>query len=234
MKDWASQLWSLADKLKEADRFPRVVLRQSIDDVAYILRRIEELTTIIKAESFTNHGEVWKKLKVMDLIRFYSQCLLLWSYRILEILKETSNSNIPHDIRIARNVLAGHLGVASKHGGKLQKEKLNMRQGFIGFPKISPDGNLTYVIGPLGGPESIASPEELLIIKKLYKKYCPEEPDPNMWEICRQILYKGNNEIGKQDLKNVEYFLLNNGGTISDSDRIISHVVNSLKEYCDE
>jgi len=227
LKDWSHQLWNLAKKI-EADEFPQVVLRESIFDLIYILEKIEKLRADTKTGSSINQDEAQNLLRLMDLIRFFSQCLVLWSYRILEILKITSNFKIPADLKIARNILAAHYGIAS---GNLTA-KLNRRQGFIASPKISANGNLTYTLGPLGSPESIASSSELQTIKQLYKKYCPEEPEPNIWELCSSLLCKDIIEISNKDLEKIQDFIRNNGGTITDSDRIMGYVINSLKKYC--
>lgn len=224
----AYQLWNLAKKIK-ADKFPQVVLRESIFELIYILERLEELRASTKADfSSVNRDEARNLFTSIRSIGFYSQCLVLWSYRILEILKETSNFRIPPDLKIARDILVAHYGIAY---GKLTA-RLNRRHGFIVSPKISANGNLMYTLGPLGGPASAASSSELQTIKHLYKKYCPEESEPNIWEICWKIICKDNVRISRKDLDEIRKFIRNNGGTITDSDRIIGYVINSLKEYC--
>ena len=231
----AYQLSDLAKEI-EGEGFPQRVLRQSISDLIYILKMIEKLTQLhIKGDfSSFDRGEVLKLIRSTPLIRFYSQCLLLWSFRILEILKETSDLEIPADIRFARNILAAHYGISV---GKL-KAKLSLEQGIFDNPKISPNGNLTYNLGSLGGPASFACSDELIEIKNLYKKYCLDESEPNVWEVCYKILCQNNAKIEVEDLRKVENFLRDNGGIFTTSHRILNFIIDSLKKYnskrCDE
>ncbi|MCW3994422.1 MAG: hypothetical protein NWE85_07680 [Candidatus Bathyarchaeota archaeon] len=212
----------------EGAGFPQRVLRESISDLIYILKKIEELIEPRKADfSSLNNDEARRLFKSIKLIRFYSQCLLLWGFRILEILEETSGHEIPHDIRIARNILVAHYGVAK---GNLTS-KLSMKQVIIDNPKISANGNFTYNLSPLGGPSSIASPLELLEIKQLYKKYCLEGSEPNTWTVCYKILCRNNLKITKKDLSKIKDFLKNNGGVFTTSHRIVDFVINSLNQY---
>lgn len=223
--EFSRQLSNLAEEMK-GEKFPQVVLRESIFELVYILERIEHLRTKANLISLNRH-ESEKFLRSMRLIHFYSQCLVLWSYRILEILKETSDFIIPPNLRIARNILVAHYGIAK---GNL-REKLSRNQGFISSPKISPNGNLTYMIGPLESPASIASPSELQTIKQLFRKYCPGEPEPNIWEVCNKIFCNADIKIIDEDLAKIELFIRNNGGIITDSDRIIGCVIKLLEKY---
>jgi len=221
------ELSDLAKKI-EGEGFPQIVLRQSISDLIYILKKIEKLREPLKADFSSLDSDGTQKLfRSTKLIRFYSQCLLLWGFRILEILKVTSDLEIPSDIRIARNILAAHYGIAR---GSLTT-KLSRKQIILDNPKISANGNLTYNLGPLGGPSSIASSSELLEIKQLYKKYCLEEAEPNTWEMCHKILCRDNAKITREDLRKIENFLRNNGGVLTTSDRILGFIINSLKQY---
>jgi hypothetical protein len=145
----------------------------------------------------------------------------------LDILKKTSGLKIPHDIRIARNILVAHYGTAF---GELTT-KLSRKQGIINYPMVSANGNLTYNLGPLGGLSSIASSSEVLEIKQLYKKYCLEESEPNTWEMCHKILCRGNAKITREDLCKIKNFLRNKGGVFTTSDRILGFIINSLKQY---
>ena len=224
------KVYALSDLAKkiEGTGFPQRVLRQSISDLIYILKKIEALIEPYKADfSSLDSYEAQKLIRSTKLIHLYSQCLLLWGFRILELLKESSGLNIPSDIRIARNILAAHYGIAS---GRLAT-KLSIKQGILDNPKISANGNLTYNLGPLGGPSSIASSSELLEIKQLYKKYCLEESEPNTWEVCHKILCQDNAKITREDLSKIETFLRNNGGVFTTSHRILDFIINSLKQY---
>ncbi len=222
--NWISKLKDIAKELK-GDKFPQVVLEKSIYEFSYILERIEELMKVYNKSDFSsiNQEEVEEFGRTVKLINFYAQCLVLWGHRILDILNETAGFEIPTDIKIARNILVAHFGIAF---GDL-KSKINRKQGFISSPKISPNGNLTYVIGPLGNPKS----SELETIKKLYKKYFLGKPMPNIQEICNIIMCNDEIEIEKQDLEKIKRFIRNNGGTITDSKRIMSYVLNSLNQY---
>ena len=221
------ELSDLAKKI-EGVEFPQRVLRESIFDLIYILKKIEELREPLKADfSSLDSNEARKILEANNLIRFYSQCLLLWGFRILEILKRTSGLEIPDDIRVARDVLVAHFGNAR---GDLTT-KLSITKGIISKPTISANGNLRYNLGPLGGPSSTASSSELIEIKQLYKKYCPEESEPNIWEMCHRILCRANAKIKKEDLRKIENFLRNNGGIFTTSDRILNFIISSLRQY---
>jgi len=106
---------------------------------------------------------------------------------------------------------------------------MTRRKGFLCHPKVSPDGNLTYSIGSLGGPASTASSSELPTIKQLYKKYYPEKPMVSIWEICNRIICRDDIEIEKKELKQIERFIHNNGGVVTNSHRIIKYVIQSLE-----
>jgi hypothetical protein len=223
------KLSELTKDIKGND-FPHQVLRRSLSDLIYILEKIEML---IETEE-----EIWENadtsgdainaenlLRPWKLIQFYSQCLLLWGSRIFDILKETRNIKIPHDIRLARNILAAHYGSAY---GSLTSKLDGIY--IITHPKISPNGNLTYHLCLLSGPSSIASPSELLKVKQLYKKYCHEDSEPNMWYVCYKILCQDNMEITDEDLSEIIGFLKNNGGTFTTSFRVIDSIIKSLNE----
>ena len=92
-------------------------------------------------------------------------------------------------------------------------------------------GSFKYMIGPLGSPASIASPLELDRIKELFKKYCPEEPEFNWWYACYKVLHQGGLEVDKEDLMEIEGFIRNNGGMITDSQEVIKSVVQSIEKY---
>lgn len=224
------ELLGLAKEVKGND-FPHRVLRGSLSDLIYILERIEALIeTSEKGWSLSDEDET-KAQKIIGssrLIDFYSRCLLLWGVRILYILNETHGLKIPHDIRLARNILAAHYGVAR---GKLKSKLSGVIT--ITIPKISQSGNLTYSLGPLGGPSSIASKSELLEIKELYKKYCNEKSEPNIWQVCYKILCQDNIKISEEDLPKIENFLRNNGGTFTTSFRIVDFIIKSLNQiFC--
>jgi len=229
LNKWLYQLENLGKQIK-GEKFREVILWESTLDLIYILKRISKLNRNTEIEiSSANQEELKKYKESIDAIRFYSQCLLLWSCRILEILREISNVKIPHDfhdVRIARNILVAHFGTAR---GRL-KEELDTKKGFITSPKFSPDGNFEYVIGPLGSPSSIASSPELEDINRLHKKYCPSEPDCNVWNICFKILCSEKNK-SRNDLKRIEEFIRNNGGAITSSKRIIECVIDSIENY---
>ncbi len=223
---WLYQLENFTMQIK-GEKFREVILWESTLDLVYILKRLGKLKRNTEIEISSATPEELKKYKEsIDAIRFYSQCLLLWSHRVLEILKEISNVKIPDDLRIARNILVAHFGTA---GGEL-KNKLDRNKGFITSPKFSPDGNFEYAIGPLGSPKSTANSLELKTINQLYKKYCPGEPDCNDWNICFKILCSEKKKL-KNDLEKIEEFIRNNGGVITNSKRIMECVIDSLENY---
>ena len=217
-------------KLKKTIKFKgfrQKAIKQTISQLIYIIKRIDELQEPYKIEFIDlNDNSKMKMFESVDLIHFFSQCLLLWSLRILEILKDYDAHRIPFDIRIARNILASHYGCAR---GSL-KDKLNKEYIILDIPKISPNGKLTYHLGPLGSPAAIASEQELEDIKKLYKKYVDEKSEPNFWEICFEILYRDNLKINKKELETIENFLRNNGGVFTTSFRVIDFIISSLTQ----
>ena len=221
------QLSVLLKKI-EGEGFPQIVLRQSISDLIYVLKKIEKLIQLnLKWDSIPfDKKEALKLFRSTPLIRFYSQCLLLWGFRILEILEKTSGLEIPSDIRIARAILAAHYGISRGNW----KMKLNMKEIIVDIPKISPNGNLTYHLSSLGGPASFASSAELLEIKQLYKKYCLDDSEPNWWMVSYKILCQNNAKITPEDLRKIETFLRDNGGTFTTSHRIVNFIIASLKQ----
>ena len=226
LEKWIYKLENLAQQIR-GGKFPEVILKKSTFDLIYILERISELKINAEVEMSSATQEKLKKyLKSIEAIGFYSQCLILWSHRILDILNKISNIEIPDDLRIARNILVAHYGTAN---GEL-KEKLDIKKGFIISPKFSPDGSFEYVIGPLGSPKSTASSLELNEINQLYKKYCHGEPNCNIWNVSFKILCSGKNKC-RSDLKKIEDFIRNNGGVITNSKRIMEYVINSIDNY---
>ena len=131
-------------KKTEGEGFPQIVLMQSISDLIYVLKKIDKLIQLHAKGDFSsfNRKEALKLFRSTPLIRFYSQCLLLWGFRILEILEKTAGLEIPLDIRIARNILAAHYGIS---GGNLTK-RLSRKEIILDNPKISPNGNLDYIL----------------------------------------------------------------------------------------
>jgi hypothetical protein len=222
-----AELAELAKGIK-GDGFPQRVLRQSISDLIYVLKRIDKLIQLPLGDySSYDEKKALKLFRSTRLVQFYSQCLLLWGFRLLEILKETSGLEIPSDIRVARDVLVAHFGIAR---GNLTK-RLNAKEIVVDNPKISPNGNLTYALGSLGGPASFATSTERQEIEQLYKKYCLDESKPNVWEVCHKILCQNNQKVEKADMDKIEKFLRNNGGIFTTSHRILDFVIASLKQY---
>ena len=160
-------------------------------------------------------------------LRFYSQCILLWSFRILEILEIIANIKPSQALRIARNILGAHYGSAR---GNL-RSKLTREQGFLQSPKFSPDGRFEYVIGPLGSPASTASPTQQQTIERLFKKYCPQKQDFNWWNACYSILHQNDHRVSRKDVKKIEGFICDNGGVITDSQSAIQCVLDSVEKY---
>lgn len=211
----------------EGNGFLQIILRQSISELIYIIEKVEELLEPYRADlASLSDDEVKKMFKQIKHIRFYSQCLLLWGFRILEIIEKTAGLKIPLDIRIARNILAAHYGISR---GKL-KNKLGGKNIIIDVPKISPNGNLTYNLSSLGGPSSLSSEKEVLKIRNLYRKYV-KPAIPNTWEMCHEILCQTNVKITKKDQPIIEAFLRNNGGVFTTSHRILNLIIDSLKKY---
>ena len=225
--DQINCLIDLAKKVED-DGLPQAALRDSLYDLSYILRRIQELAPALKIDiSSASRGELnmfWESHKAF---RFYSQCILLWSFRILEILEVIANIKPSQALRIARNILGAHYGSA---GGNL-RSKLTREQGFLQSPKFSPDGRFEYVIGPLGSPASTASPTEKQIIERLFKQYCPQKQDFNWWNACYRILHQNDYKVSGEDLKQIEEFIRNNGGVITDSQSAIQCVLDSVEKY---
>jgi len=225
--DQINCLIDLTKKIED-DGLPQAALRDSLYDLSYILRRIQELAPALKMDiSSASRGELnmyWESYKAL---RFYSQCILLWSFRILEILKIIANIEPSQALRIARIILGAHYGSA---GGNL-RSKLTREQGSLQSPKFSPDGSFEYVIGPLGSPASTASPLEQQIIEGLFKKYCPQKQDFNWWHACYRILHQNDYRISGKDLEQIEKFIRNNGGVITDSQSTIQCVLDSVEKY---
>lgn len=212
----------------EDDGLPQIALRDSLYDLSYILRRIRELTPALKIDiSSANQGELnmyWESYKALQ---FYSQCVLLWSCRVMDILKAIANIEPFPALKFARNILVAHYGTAN---GNL-KSKLTTEQGFLQSPKFSPDGSFQYVIGPLGSPASTASPPEQQIIEGLFKKYCPQNQNFNWWNACNRILHQNDYKVSRKDLNQIEEFIRNNGGVITDSQSVIQCVLDSVEKY---
>jgi hypothetical protein len=225
--DQRDRLINLAKKIKTKS-FSEEALGDSVFELAYILERIEQLAPDLEIDtSSAGQGELDRFSKSSKAVRFYSQCLLLWSYRILDILEAMTNIETFPALKVARNILAAHYGTAS---GNL-KSKLTREQGFVVSPTFSPGGNFKYVIGPLGSPASTASPSESRLVEQLFKEYCPEEQSFNWWYACYKILHQRNYKVSKQDLKKIERFIRNNGGVITDSQSTIEYVISSIEKY---
>ena len=223
------RLTDLGKSIKDAG-LPETALIDSIFELTYILRRVQELAPALKIDiSSANQGQLNLYSTSTKALRFYSQCLLIWSCRILDILRAIANIKVPPAIKLARNILAVHYGTAK---GRLTS-KLTRQSGFLVSPQFSPVGNFKYVIGPLGSPASTASPLEVERIKELFKKYCPEEPEFNWWYACYKVLHQGGREVDKEDLKEIEGFIRNNGGMITDSQEVIKSVVQSIEKYAE-
>ena len=225
--DQINCLIELAKEIKYED-LPQAALIDSLLELTYILERIEELAPALEIDiSSAGQGELNIYLKSSKALRFYSQCLLLWSCRILDILEAVANIEASPALKLARNILVAHYGTAN---GNL-KSKLTREQGFLQSPKFSPDGSFQYVIGPLGSPASTASPSELQLVAGLFKKYCPKEQDFNWWNACYRILHQNDYKVSREDLKQIEKFIRNNGGIIADSQSAIQCVVDSVEKY---
>ncbi len=225
--DQVNCLIDLAKKVKD-DGLPQAALRDSLYDLSYILRRIQELAPALKIDiNSASQGELNMFLESHKVLRFYSQCILLWSFRILEILEFIANIKPSQALRIARNILGAHYGSAR---GNL-RSKLTREQGFLQSPKFSPDGRFEYVIGPLSSPASTASPTEKQIIERLFKKYCPQKQDFNWWNACYRILHQNDFRVSRKDLERIEGFIHNNGGVITDSQSTIQCVLDSVEKY---
>lgn len=207
---------------------PEAALTDSVFELTYILQRIEQLAPDLEIEiSSAGQGELNIFSKSSKALRFYSQCLLLWSCRILDILEAMANIEACPALKLGRNIVAAHYGTAH---GKL-RSKLTREQGLIVSPKSSPSGSFQYVIGSLGGPSSTASPSELQLVERLFKKYCLEGEDFNWWNACYKILHQNDYKVSKQDLKQIKKFIRDNGGMITDSQSVIECVINSLEKY---
>lgn len=225
--DQINCLIDLRKKIKD-EGLPQAALIDSLLDLSYILQRIQELAPALEIDiSSASQGELNIYLKSFKALRFYSQCLLLWSCRILDILEAVANIEASPALKLARNILVAHYGTAN---GNL-KSKLTREQGFLQSPKFSPDGGFQYVIGPLGSPASTASPSELQLVAGLFKKYCPKEQDFNWWNACYRILHQNDYKVSREDLKQIEKFIRNNGGIIADSQSAIQCVVDSVEKY---
>ena len=172
-------------------------------------------------------GELNVYMRSTKALRFYSQCLLLWSCRILDILKAMANIEVSPAMKLARNILVAYYGTAD---GNL-KSKLTRETGFLVSPQFSPTGNFKYVVGPIGSPASTASTSELRRVERLFKKYCPQEREFNWWYACYKILHQDDRKVSKEDLKQIEEFIRNNGGMITDSQSVIECVIQYIEKY---
>jgi len=227
LSNQSDRLIDLGKKIKPRG-LPEAALTDSVFELTYILQRIERLAPDLEIEiSSAGQGELNIFSKSSKALRFYSQCLLLWSCRILDILEAMANIETSPALKLARNILAAHYGTAV---GNLKSE-LTREQGFLVSPRFSPSGSFQYVIGSLGSPASTASPSELQLVERLFKKYCPEGQDFNWWNACYKILYQNDYKVSKEDLKQIENFIRNNGGMITDSQSVIECVINSLEKY---
>lgn len=225
-----SQINRLTDLGKEikGDSLVETALMDSIFDFVYILQRIQELAQILKIDITTaSQDQLNLYFRSNKALNFYSQCLLIWSCRILDILRSNADVKVPPEIKLARNILAAHYGTAD---GNL-KSNLTREKGFTVGPQLSPNGSFKYVVGPLGSPASTASSSELDRIKDLFKKYCPGELEFNWWFACHKILHQDDREIAKEDLKEIEGFIRDNGGMITNSQYTIKCVVESVEKY---
>lgn len=211
--DQAHCLADLAERIRGGG-YSQNALRASLHELSYILRRIQELTPDSNVA-----------------LRFYSQCLLLWGCRILEILVEelkvVAKAEIPPDLRLARHILAAHYGWAH---GKL-KSKLTTELGYVESPSVLPDGNFRYLIGSLGSPGSTASTSERELVSGFFKEYCPNDKDFNWWFACYKILHQSDRVVDPDDVRQIEEFIRNNGGVITESQSVIECVVKSVEKY---
>ncbi len=220
-------LIDLGKKIKDTG-LPETALIDSVFELTYILQRIKELAPALQIDTTSaDQDQLNLYSRSTKALRFYSQCLLIWSCRIMDILKAIADIEVPPVIKLARNILAAHYGTAD---GNL-KSKLTKESGFLVSPQFSPTGNFRYVIGPIGSPASTASPSELNRIEKLFKKYCPEEREFNWWYVCYKILHQGDRGVSKEDLKEIVGFIRNNGGMITDSQSVIRCVIQSVEKY---
>ena len=225
--DQRKHLIDLGRKINNDD-LPESALGDSIFELTYILQRIEELAPALEIDvSSASQGELNIYFGSSKALRFYSQCLLLWSCRILDILEAIANIETSPALKLARNILAAHYGTAD---GNL-KSKLTKKQGFLLSPQFSPSGKFKYVIGPLGSPASTASPSELQLVERLFKQYCPKEQNFNWWNACYNILHQNDYPISREDLKEIEKFIRNNGGMITDSQSAITCVIDSVEKH---
>lgn len=227
LSDQVDRLIDLAKKVKD-DGLPQAALRDSIYDLSYILWRVQRLAPALKIDiSSASQQELSVHSESLKALRFYSQCLILWSCRILEILEFIAHIEPPRVLKLTRHILVAHYGWAD---GNL-RSNLKREQGFVQPPQFSPDGNFKYVIGPHGSPASTASPTEQQNIKTLFKKYCPQRQDFNWWNACYYILQQTDRPVSIEDFKKIEGFIRNNGGFITDSQSTIQCVLDSVQEY---
>jgi len=227
LADQRECLINLVKKIKDRS-LPEAALIDSIFELTYILKRIGELAPDLNIEiSSGSQDELDMYFKSTKALRFYSQCLLLWSCRILDVLELLANIEVSPALKLARNILAAHYGSAD---GNL-KSKLTREQGFLVSPKFSPDGSFQYVIGSIGSPVATASPSASQLVERLFKEYCPKEQGFNWWYACYKILHQNDYTVSKEDLKQIEKFIRNNGGIITDSRSAIECVIDSVKKY---
>lgn len=225
LNDQIKRLTELAEKIRDRN-LPEIALRESVFDLIYVLKRIKELYPNTEVDTVTaNQNELIKYSESRKALRVYSQCLLLWSSRILEILKKIANIEIPSDVNLARNILAAHFGSAWGNLLNLTKENGFALSGY------SPGGVFQYIIASIGSPASTASNSEREVIQELHKKYCTEEKVFNPWFACFQILSQEKIKVCENDFKKIERFVHNNGGLISDSQRTVDCVIDSIEKY---
>ncbi len=212
----------------QGDNFQIEALRDSTGELSYILQRTEELWPGSEID-LTSTNQLGHAMYITSTrgLRFYSQCLLLWSCRILEILDEIAGIKAPPAIGLARIVVAAHYGTAN---GKL-KHSLKRETGFLVSPGFVPGGIFKYAVGPLGSPASTASPSERHAIETLFRKYCPEDKEFNWWTACYKILHQPDREVSGEDSKQILRFLRDNGGILTDSKSVIECVISSLQMY---
>jgi len=117
LSNQSDRLIDLGERIKSRG-LPEAALRDSVFELTYILQRIEELAPDLEIDiSSASQDELNIFSKSHKALRFYSQCLLLWSCRILDTLEAMANIEPSPALKLARNILAAHYGTA--HGKHL-------------------------------------------------------------------------------------------------------------------